>query len=131
MGTAVAVDLTRIAKIHVALLAAAVGLALATRLMDAVSVLLGGAVMGLNLWLLRIIGRALTAAATDPQRQGQAGWALGAILLKFGLFLGLIAALFWRLPVEGMSFAVGVTLLLVACVVEAVSAGSAAPKGAS
>jgi hypothetical protein len=125
------VDLTRIAKIHVALLAGAVALALATRWMDAASVLLGGAVMGLNLWLLRIIAGALSAAATDPQRRGRVGLALGAILLKFGLFLGLIGALFWRLPVEGMSFAVGVTLLLVACVVEAVNAGLAGPKGAS
>ena len=124
------VDLTRIAKIHVALLAGAVALALATRWMDAASVLLGGAVMGLNLWLLRIIAGALSAA-TDPQRQGRVGLALGAILLKFGLFLGLIGALFWRLPVEGMSFAVGVTLLLVACVVEAVNAGLAGSKGAS
>ena len=125
------VDLTRVAKIHVALLTGAVVLALATRWMDAASVLLGGAVMGLNLWLLRIIAGALTGAAADPQRQRQVGWALGAILLKFGLFLGLAAMLLWRLPVEGMSFALGVTLLLVACVIAAVQAGAAAPKGVS
>ena len=34
--------------------------------------------------------------------------------------VGLLAALFWRAPIEGMSFAVGATLLLVACVLEAV-----------
>ncbi len=127
-GMTVGVDLNRILKIHVSFLAGAVAVAVATRWMDVASLLLGGAVMGLNLWLLRIIARALGAAAADPQRQGEVGWALGAILLKFGLFIGLIAALFWRLPVEGMSFAVGVTLLLVACVVEAVNA---APKGVS
>jgi hypothetical protein len=123
------VDLTRVAKIHVLFLAIATVVALATRWMDAMSVVLGGAVMGANLWLLRLIARAVARAATDPQRRGQVGLALGAILLKFVLFLGFIGALFWRLPIEGVSFAVGVTLLLVACVVEAVSTDTAASKG--
>jgi O-antigen/teichoic acid export membrane protein len=128
---ATGVDLTRIAKIHVSLLAGAVVLAMVTRWMDAASVLLGGAVMGANLWLLRLIARALARAAADPQRQGQVGLALVAILLKFVLFLGLIAALFWRLGIEGVSFAVGMTALLVACVVEAVNAGTARRRGES
>lgn len=125
-----AVDLTRVGKIHVALLAVAVAMALATRWLHAGSVLLGGVVMGLDLWLLRIIAGLLGVAAADPSRQGRSGLALGAVLLKFGLLLGLIAALLSYLPVDGVSFVVGITLLLVACVVEAVNAGKAA-KGAS
>ena len=50
--------------------------------------------------------------------------AVAAFVLKFGLFLGLLAALFWRLPIEGMSFALGVTLLLVACVLEVGAPGT-------
>jgi hypothetical protein len=125
-----AVDLTRIAKIHVALVAGAGALAYATRWMEPTSLLLGGAVMGANLWLLRVIARAMATAAAEPERQGRLAAAMGAMLLKFGLFLGLIAMLFWRLPIEAKSFAIGVTLLLVACVLEVAQEAALGPKGA-
>ncbi|MBI3786283.1 MAG: hypothetical protein HY270_23080 [Deltaproteobacteria bacterium] len=115
-----AVDLNRISRVHLGLLGASGGLAYATHWAEPASVLLGGAVMGTNFWLMRVIAGFLRDAIVDPQRKGSAALAVGAFILKFGLFLGLIAALFWRLPVEGMSFALGATLLLVACVVEAV-----------
>lgn len=121
-----AVDLTRVAKIHVALVAGAGAVAYATRWMEPASLLLGGAVMGANLWLLRVIARAMTGSAAEPAGQGRLALAMVAMLLKFGLFLGLIALLFWRLPIEAKSFTVGVTLLLVACVLEVSQA-----KGAS
>lgn len=124
-----AVDLTRVAKIHVALVAGGGVVAYATRWMEPASLLLGGAVMGANLWLLRVIASALGAAAADPERQGRLGVALGAMLVKFGLFLGLIAVLFWRLPIEAKSFTVGVTMLLVACVLEVVHGASWSTKG--
>lgn len=125
-----AVDLTRIAKIHVALVAGGGALAYATRWMEPASLLLGGAVMGANLWLLRVIARAMTASAAEPAGQGRLALAMGAMLLKFGLFLGLIALLFWRLPIEAKSFAVGVTLLLVACVLEVAQEAAWGVKGA-
>jgi hypothetical protein len=125
-----AVDLTRIAKIHLALVAGGGAVAYATRWMEPASLLLGGAVMGANLWLLRVIARAMAAAAAEPERQGRLGVALGAMLLKFGLFLGLIAVLFWRLPIEAKSFTAGVTLLLVACVLEVAQEAAWGAKGA-
>jgi hypothetical protein len=125
-----AVDLTRIAKIHVALVSAAGVVAYATRWMDPASLVLGGAVMGANVWLMRVIARTLGAAAADPGRQWQLGLALGAMLLKFGLFLGLLAVLLWRFPIEGKSFTVGVTLLLVDCVLEVAQGAAAGAKGA-
>ncbi len=125
-----AVDLTRIAKIHVALVAGGGAVAYATRWMEPASLLLGGAVMGASFWLLRVIARAMAAAAAEPERQGRLGVALGAMLLKFGLFLGLIAGLFWRLPIEAKSFAAGVTLLLVACVLEVAQGAAWGAKGA-
>jgi hypothetical protein len=97
--------------------------------MEPASLVLGGAVMGANLWLLRVIASALGSAAADPERQGRLGLALFAMLVKFGLFLGLIAVLFWRLPIEGKSFTVGVTMLLVACVLEAVHGATWRTKG--
>jgi len=114
-----AVDLARITKLHVGLVGATGGLSYATHIGEPGSLLLGGAVMGANFYLLRLIGNLLLPRAKDPSRRGRAAVAVAAMLLKFGLFLGLLGMLFWRVPIEGMSFAVGVTLLLVACVLEA------------
>jgi len=113
-----AVDLTRIGRIHLGLLGATGGVAYATHFAEPGSVLLGGAVMGANFYLLRLITNLLRPDAFDPEKRGRVALAVAAFVLKFGLFLGLLAALFWRLPIEGMSFALGVTLLLVACVLE-------------
>lgn len=115
-----AIDLTRIGKIHVGLLGATGGVAYATHWAEPGSVLLGGAVMGANFYLMRLITNLLRPDAFDPEKRGRVTLAVTAFVLKFGLLLGLLAALFSRLPIEGMSFALGVTLLLVACVVEAV-----------
>jgi hypothetical protein len=109
-----AVDLTRISKLHVGLLGATGGVAYATNWMEPRSLLLGGAVMGANFWLLRLITNLLR-----PGGRARAVVALAAFVAKFTLFLGLIGLLFWRMPIEGVSFAVGATLLLVACVLEA------------
>jgi len=125
----VGVDLGRVAKIHVALLVVAAGVVYLTGWADFGSVLLGGAVMGANLWLLKLIASALVPRDADAAGGGGAGLAMLAILLKFGLFLGLLAVLFWRLPVDVMGFATGVTILLVACVVAALWRGGTAAEG--
>lgn len=119
-------DLATVGKIHVALLALVAGAAHATAWAEAGSVLLGGAVMGLNLWLMKLIAAALVPSSPDAAAGGTAGLAIVALLLKFGLFLGLLAILFWRLPVDVMGFATGVTVLLVACVVAALWRGAGA-----
>ena len=124
-----AVDLSRIGKIHVGLLGATGGVAYATHWAEPGSVLLGGAVMGANFYLLRLIANLLRPDAFDPEKRGRVALAVAAFVLKFGLFLGLLAALFWRVPIEGMSFALGVTLLLVACVLEAARQEFAGVKG--
>ncbi|HVM95495.1 MAG TPA: ATP synthase subunit I [Candidatus Acidoferrales bacterium] len=124
-----AVDLARINKLHFGLLGASGGLAYATHLGEPASLLLGGAVMGTNFWLMRVIANFVRSAIADPERKGSAALAVGAFILKFGLFLALIAVLFWRLPIEGMSFAFGATLLLLACVVEAVRNGNRLVEG--
>jgi len=113
------VDLARIKRLHVALMGAAAAVAYMTGWADASSVLLGGAVMGLNFYLLQLIAGLLRPDVLDAAKRGRAAVAVAAFVLKFSLFLGLLVAVFWRVPVEGLSFAVGVTLLLVACVIEA------------
>ncbi len=122
-------DLTRIGRIHVGLLGAIGGVAVATQWIEPVSLLLGGTVMGVNFYLLRLISNVLRADAFDPAKRGRVALAVAAFVLKFGLFIGLLAALFWRVPIEGMSFAVGVTLLLVACVLEVARQELFAVKG--
>ena len=124
-----AVDLTRISKLHVGLVAATGGVAYATRWIEPGSLVLGGAVMGTNFYLLRVISNLLRPGWIDGAKRGRAALAVAAMVLKFGLFLGLLVALFWRLPIEGMSFALGVTLLLVACVVETARAEWRRAKG--
>jgi|SRR6185295_5678108 len=126
-----AIDLTRIGKFHLGLLAVVAALAYATRLAEPGSVLLGGMVMGANFFLLRIITNVLRPGALDPSRRGTVVLAVAAMILKFGLLLGLLAALFSRLPIEGMSFALGVTLLLVACLLEVGRNELLAAKGVS
>jgi len=112
------VDLTRILKLHVGLLGATGGLAYATHSLQVGSLLLGGAVMGLNVWLLRLMTNGLRPGILDPGRGLHVAVAVGAFVLKFAVFVGLAGLLFWRLPIEGLSFATGVTLLLIACLLE-------------
>lgn len=123
------IDLARIGKWHVGLLGLAGGVAYATHWIEPGSLLLGGAVMGVNFYLLKLIAGALRPDAHEPGKRGRTVLAVGAFVLKFGLFLGLLAALFWRLPIEGMSFACGVTVLLVACVIEATRHRAIIEKG--
>jgi hypothetical protein len=94
-------------------------------------VLLGGAVMGANFWLLRLITNILRPASSESGQRIRAVVAVAAFVLKFALFIGLIALLFWRMPIEGMSFALGATLLLVACLLEVARDALLGSKGVS
>jgi hypothetical protein len=122
-----AIDLTRIGKLHVGLLATTGSAAYATGWVEPRSLLLGGAVMGMNFWLLKLITDVLRP--NERPSHVRTVLAVGAMTLKFAVFLGLLAALFWRLPIEGMSFACGVTLLLVACLIEAARSQLLTAKG--
>ena len=107
-------SLEEIEGLHLKLLVVAAGVAYLTGWVSPWSLLLGGALMGMNFWLLRQAGRYLLTGQRRP------AVALGLVLAKFTLFLALLALLFWRLPLDGLAFAVGVTMLLVACVAVAV-----------
>ena len=120
-----AIDLTRISKMHVGLLGATGGVAYATQWGEPASLLLGGAVMGANFWLLRLITNLLR-----PGGRARAAVAVAAFVAKFMLFFGLLLLLFWRVPIEGMSFAFGATMLLLACLLEAARNARVASKGA-
>jgi hypothetical protein len=114
-------NLERIEILHVVLLGGATVLAVATGWLQVGSLLLGGAVMGANFRLLKEIVRRVVRPGNGRS------FALVLFAAKFALFLGLLALVFWRVPVDGLSFAAGVTLLLSACVAEALRATPAIP----
>ena len=79
------------------------------------SLILGGIVMQANFWLLKkVVRSALSPSASEASGKSRAViW----FVLKGLFFLVLLSALFIRYPVHGQSFAVGVSLLLLACVI--------------
>jgi hypothetical protein len=106
--------LENVERLHLGLLVLAVGLAVLTGYLAPWSLVLGGGVMGLNMWLLRqLVARLLVEGAVQS-----APIVVALVILKFLLFMGLLVVLFWRVPLDPVSFAVGATLLLIACVVE-------------
>ena len=86
------------------------------KILEPWALLLGGLFMGVNFFLLGCGARwVLTPLASKGRRR------TGVLLLfmKFLLFLGLLAALFFRLRLDAVSFAVGFSTFLVAIVIEA------------
>lgn len=104
-------DLQKIQWVHCALVVSTAALASATGLVSGWGVLFGGAVMGLNFWLLRRIFGFLLSP--EVNRRATTVVALG--VAKQLLFLGLVSLVFWRIELDAIAFAIGVTILLVAC----------------
>lgn len=104
-------DLEQIQRVHTGLVIAAAALAALSGLASPWGVVLGGAVMGLNFWILRrFFGYLLSP---DAGRRAATVVALG--VAKQLVFFGLVSALFWRIDLDAVAFAIGVTVLLAAC----------------
>jgi hypothetical protein len=103
-----------IERLHVGLLGAAVCAAYVSGRLAPSSLLLGGAVMGTNFFVMRQLATRLFT----PQRR-RTGIVLGLMLAKFSVLVGLLALLFWRVRLDPLAFGAGSTLLLVACVATA------------
>ena len=84
------------------------------------ALLLGGVFMGLNFGLLSVGIRWVLSPTATKKRQ-RVGMAL--LGLKLLLFLGLVSALFFRMDLDGVSFVVGVSSLLIASVIGTLSSG--------
>jgi len=102
--------LREIERLHLGLLAAAACAAYLTGWLAPASILLGGAVMLINLRLLS----ALMARLLSPAAAARPGVVVALMLAKLGLFIAAIAWLVWRLPIDAPAFALGATTLLVA-----------------
>lgn len=111
------VSLNRVVLWTVVLAAAAAALAALCGIGSPRDVGIGAAVMLGNFSLIRmLVSRLITPRASKAAT-------LFLVFAKFGLMLGLVAAVFLQFPVEPLSFATGATQLLVACVLEAALLG--------
>lgn len=85
------------------------------RILEPWGLFLGGLFMGLNLLLLSFgIRWVLTPFSTH----GRVKAGVVLLVLKLGMFLALLSFLFWRIEVDAPSFAVGVSCLLAAIILE-------------
>ena len=107
--------LMRIELCHGVLLLALAGLSIVAHVLEPKALLLGGLFMGVNFLLLSLgIRWILTPSAT--KKRIRAGVVL--IGLKLLLIMGFISLLFFRFTLDGMSFGLGVTSLLIAGIME-------------
>ena len=86
-----------------------------SKLVDPTALLIGGVFMGIN-FLLLSFGVALVL--TPLAGKGRVKVGVGLLVLKIIIFLGLLAALFFRFDIDALSFALGFSTLIVAIVIE-------------
>ncbi len=77
------------------------------------SLLVGGLFMGVNFLLL---GLGIRWVLTPFAGRGRIRAGVFLLLLKLVLFLGMLSAFFLKFPIDALSFALGVSCLLVALV---------------
>ena len=117
METAAKRTIARIEIWHAILLCALLAVLGQTRWPDPRALVLGGVFMGINFFLLSYgVAWVLTPLAS----KGRIKAGIGLLVLKIVLFLGLLTTVFFRFDLDGISFALGFSTLIVAIVVEAV-----------
>ena len=79
------------------------------------SLLIGGVFMGINFLLLSY---GVAWVLTPLAGKGRVKAGVGLLILKIAIFLALLAALFFRVQVDALSFALGFSTLLLAILVE-------------
>ena len=105
----------KIERLNLVLIGAGALVGGVTGLLHVPSFLLGGGVMHVNFWLLKKLVRSvLSQSQARPDTKMRAALWFSA---KGLLFLFLLSAVFFRYPIQAKSFAAGVPLLLIACVI--------------
>ena len=89
-----------------------------TKLIDLKALLIGGVFMGLNFFLL---GFGILWVLRPLASKGKITAGVSLLILKGIVFLGLLAVLFFRFQIDGLSFAVGFSTLILAIFFEAVT----------
>jgi len=119
----------KIERLNIVLLGIGTLLGWLTALVHVPSFLLGGVIMLVNFWLLKKVVR----TALTPPQAGSSGKARVALWfsVKGLFFLLLLSALFIRYPIQAESFIVGVSLLLLTCVIVTLSNSQTGSGGVS
>jgi hypothetical protein len=119
----------KIERLNLALLGVGTLVGWGTGWMHVPSFLLGGGIMQVNFWLLKKVVRTVLA----PAKTRSSGKARAALWFsaKGLLFLLLLSALFIRYPLQAGSFTLGVSLLLLACVIVSLSESRTSSRGVS
>jgi hypothetical protein len=120
MGTTANKAILRIELWHAGLLVLLLGTLAPSRLIEPTALFLGGVFMGVNFILLCY---SVSWLLTPLASRGRIRAGVTLLLLKIGLFLGLISLLFFNFPVDAISFSVGFSTLLIAIVIEALRSG--------
>ena len=105
----------RIELWHVVMLLALLVTLAPGKFVEPQSLLIGGLFMGINFLLLSY---GVAWVLTPLAGKGRVKAGVGMFMLKIAIFLALLAALFFRVQVDALSFALGFSTLLLAILVE-------------
>ena len=105
----------RIELWHVVMLLALLATLAPGKFVEPQSLLIGGLFMGINFLLLSY---GVAWVLTPLAGKGRVKAGVGLLILKIAIFLALLAALFFRVQVDALSFALGFSTLLLAILVE-------------
>ena len=105
----------RIELVHGVLVLGLLSLLVPERILEPGAFLIGAAFMGANFLLL---GYGIRWLLAPFAAKGRVGLGISFLVVKLALFLGLVSALFFRINLDARSFAVGISSLLAAIVME-------------
>src|SRR5918993_755248 len=89
-----------------------------SKLIDVKALLIGGVFMGVNFFLL---GFGILWVLTPLASKGRVRAGVSLLILKIIIFLSLLILLFFRFQIDGLSFALGFSTLILAVLVEGVA----------
>jgi hypothetical protein len=110
----------RIELWHVVMLVALLVTLAPGKFVEPEGLLIGGLFMGINFLLLSY---GVAWVITPLAGKGRIKAGVGLLILKVAIVLALLAALFFRVQVDAISFALGFSTLLLAILVEAIRTG--------
>ena len=107
--------IAKIEQLNLALIGVGILLGWGLNLVHVPSFLVGGLIMQINFWLLKKIVSLLLFRTGEGQHKRRG--AIFLVIAKGMILLLLLSALFIRYPIEPLSFMVGVSLLVVTCMI--------------
>ncbi|HEY7316827.1 MAG TPA: hypothetical protein VIE89_04575 [Candidatus Binatia bacterium] len=107
----------RIELWHVVMLLGLLALLAPVQFIEPKGLLVGGLFMGINFFLLSY---GVAWVLTPLAGRGRIKLGVGLLVLKIGIFMALLATLFFRVELDPISFALGFSTLLLAIFLESI-----------